>query len=234
MPQKVLVVDVGGTHLKILASGQKTPRKIASGPKMTADRMCRWVKKAARDWSYNVASIGYPGPVVHGRPLREPHNLGKGWVAFNYTRALGRPVKLINDAAMQAIGSYQGGRMLFLGLGTGLGSAMIVDGIVQPMELAHLPYKGKKTYEDYLGLRGLQRLGKKKWRRYVQQVVEELKEALNADYVVLGGGNAKKLKKLPPKTRLGANDKAFVGGYRLWSEGKGPKGITFSDAPFAR
>src|SRR6202158_2522847 len=182
MAQRVLVVDVGGTHLKILASGQQTPRKIASGPKMTARLMCNWVRKAASDWPHDVAAIGYPGPVVHGRPLHEPYNLGKGWVGFDYGQGLGCPVKIINDAAMQAIGSYQGGRMLFLGLGTGLGSAMIVNGIVQPMELAHLPYKGKNTYEDYLGLRGLQRMGKKKWRRDVGGIIEELETALNADY----------------------------------------------------
>jgi polyphosphate glucokinase len=217
MAHKVLVVDVGGTHLKILASGQKTPRKIVSGPKMTARLMCNWVRKAASDWTYDVAAIGYPGPVVHGRPVREPYNLGKGWVAFDYGKALGCRVKLVNDAAMQALGSYRGGRMLFLGLGTGLGSAMIVDGVVEPMELAHLPYKHGKTYEDYLGLRGLQRMGKKKWRGYVARVVEELQAALSVDYVVLGGGNAKKIKTLPPNARLGANANAFLGGYRLWS-----------------
>ena len=217
MPYKILVVDVGGTHLKILASGQRTPRKIDSGPKMTAKKMAAWVKTAAQDWSYDVASIGYPGPVVHNKPLREPHNLGKGWVAFNYAKALGCPVKIINDAAMQALGSYKGGRMLFLGLGTGLGSAMVVDGIVEPMELAHLPYKHGKTYEDYLGVRGLQHMGKKKWRRHVASVVKELTAAMEPDYIVLGGGNAQKLRKLPPKTRLGTNENAFTGGSRLWS-----------------
>jgi polyphosphate glucokinase len=215
--QKVLVVDVGGTHLKILASGQQTPRKIESGQKMTARRMCDWVRRAASDWQYDVATIGYPGPVVHGNPVHEPYNLGKGWVGFDYSKGLGCPVKVINDAAMQAVGSYQGGRMLFLGLGTGFGSAMIVDGVVEPMELAHLPYRNGKTYEDYLGLRGLKRLGKKKWRRYVTRVVNELRTALNADYVVLGGGNVKKIKTLPPKARRGANGNAFIGGYRLWS-----------------
>lgn len=227
MAQKVLVVDVGGTHLKILASGHETPRKIDSGPEMTAGHMCTAVKAAAKDWSYDVASIGYPGLVVHGRPLHEPYNLGKGWVGFDYRNGLGCPVKIINDAAMQAIGSYEGGRLLFLGLGTGLGSAMIVDGIVQPMELAHLPYKGKKTYEDYLGLRGLQRMGKKKWRRYVERIVDELRNALNADYVILGGGNVKKMKTLPPKTRLGANENAFKGGYRLWSKKQSPASALF-------
>ncbi|MFZ0861455.1 MAG: ROK family protein [Candidatus Sulfotelmatobacter sp.] len=217
MAHKVLAVDVGGTHVKILASGQKTPRKVASGCKMTARRMCKWVRKAASDWSYDVAAIGYPGPVVHGKPIHEPYNLGKGWVGFDYEKGLGCRVKVINDAAMQALGSYKGDRMLFLGLGTGLGSAMIVDGIVEPMELAHLPYKQGKTYEDYLGLRGLKRMGKKKWRRYVDRIVKELQAALSADYVVLGGGNAKKIKKLPPKTLLGTNRNAFLGGYRLWS-----------------
>jgi polyphosphate glucokinase len=217
MGQKVLVVDVGGTHVKILASGQKTGRKIDSGPKMTAQMMCNWVRKAASDWPHDVAAIGYPGPVVHGKPVREPYNLGEGWVGFDYAKGLGCPVKVVNDAAMQALGSYQGGRMLFLGLGTGLGSAMVVDSIVEPMELAHLPYKNGKTYEDYLGLRGLERMGKKKWRSYVTRIVEELQTALNADYVVLGGGNVKKIKTLPPKTRLGANGNAFIGGYRLWS-----------------
>jgi polyphosphate glucokinase len=218
MIHKILVVDVGGTHIKILATGQKAPRKVDSGPKMTARKMCAWIRGAARDWPHDVVSIGYPGPVVHGRPVREPYNLAKGWLGFDFRKALGCPVRIINDAAMQALGSYQGGRMLFLGLGTGLGSAMIVDGAVEPMELAHLPYKHGKTYEDYLGLRGLERLGKKKWRRSVACVVEELRAAMNADYVVLGGGNAKKVKTLPAKTRLGKNNNAFLGGYRLWAE----------------
>lgn len=229
MAQRILVVDVGGTHLKILASGQHTPRKIASGPKMTARLMCNWVRKAASDWHYEVATIGYPGPVVHGRPVHEPYNLGKGWVGFDYAKGLGCPVKVINDAAVQAVGSYEGGRMLFLGLGTGLGSAMIVGGIVEPMELAHLPYKKGKTYEDYLGLRGLERMGKKKWRQYVARIVEELQTALNADYVVLGGGNVKKIKTLPPKTRLGANGNAFIGGYRLWSAKQGAGSSVFAE-----
>ncbi|GAC1624843.1 MAG: ROK family protein [Candidatus Acidiferrum sp.] len=217
MPHKILVVDIGGTHLKILATGHRTPLKVASGPTMTAKRMAEWVNSAAKEWSYDVATIGYPAPVVHNKPLIEPHNLAKGWVGFDYRKAFGCPLKIVNDAAMQALGSYEGGRMLFLGLGTGLGSAMVVDGIVQPMEIAHLPYKNGKTYEDYLGLRGLDRMGKKKWRRYVTQIVEELRTAMNADYIVLGGGNVKKLKTLPPKTRMGSNENAFVGGYRVWS-----------------
>lgn len=213
---KVLVIDVGGTHVKVLATGQQVERKIVSGPTMTAAKMVRDVKRATKDWDYDAVSMGYPGPVVHGHPLREPFNLGGGWMGFDFSKAFGRPVKVINDAAMQALGSYQGGRMLFLGLGTGLGSAMIIDGILEPMELAHLPYKKGKTYEDYVGIRGLERLGKKKWQRHVADVVEQLKSALEADYVVLGGGNSRKITKLPPGARLGDNANAFVGGFRLW------------------
>jgi predicted NBD/HSP70 family sugar kinase len=212
---KILVIDVGGTHVKVLATGHPEPREIPSGTIMTAGLMAQQVKRLTKDWGYEVVSIGYPGPVVHGRPLREPYNLGPGWVGFDFRKAFGCPVKIVNDAAMQALGSYEGGRMLFLGLGTGLGSAMIFDGIIEPMELAHLPYK-KKTYEDYLGLRGLERLGKKKWRRHVAEAVESLRAALQAEYVVLGGGNAKKLKNLPPNTRPGDNRNAFLGGFRLW------------------
>lgn len=220
--KKVLVIDVGGTHIKMLASGQKVPLKIPSGPTMTARKMVRLVKKTVRGWEFDCISMGYPGPVIHGHPLREPHNLGGGWVGFDFRKALGHPIKIINDAAMQALGSYKGGRMLFLGLGTGLGAAMIVDGVLQPMELAHLVYKHGKSYEDYLGLRGLERLGKKKWRRYVAKIVKALKDALEADYIVLGGGNSKKLKKLPPDARLGANANAFRGGFLLWKASKPP------------
>jgi polyphosphate glucokinase len=215
---KVLVLDVGGTNIKVQATGQKQPRKIPSGPDMTAKDMVRDVKAATRDWKYDRVSIGYPGPVTAGHPVREPVNLGGGWVGFNYKKALGCPVRIVNDAAMQALGSYHGGRMLFLGLGTGLGSAMIVDGILEPMELAHLPYKHGKTYEEYLGLRGLKRLGKKKWRKEVFKITEQLIGALQADYVVLGGGNAKKLKKLPPGARMGRNENAILGGFRLWAK----------------
>jgi len=214
--KKVLVIDVGGTHVKVLATGHKNEIKIASGPKMTAADMIRAVKNATAGWEYNAVSIGYPGPVVHGRPLLEPHNLGGGWVRFNFEHTFGCPVKLVNDAVMQAVGSYEGGRMLFLGLGTGLGSAMIVDGIAEPMELAHLPYKKHGTYEDYVGERALERFGKKKWRREVADVIERLKAALEPDYVVLGGGNARLLKKLPPGCRWGDNLNAFRGGFRLW------------------
>jgi polyphosphate glucokinase len=220
--KKILVVDVGGTHIKVLATGRKEPVKIPSGPKMTPKKMVKEVREATKDWNYSVVSIGYPGPVVHGHPLSEPHNLGGGWVGFDFRKAFGRPVKIVNDAAMQALGIYRGGRMLFLGLGTGLGSAMIVDGVLEPMEVAHLPYKKGRTFEDYLGIRGLKRLGKKKWRRYVARVAEQLKSALEADYVVLGGGNAKLLKTLPPGCRLGDNSTAFTGGFRLWNK---PNGI---------
>ena len=215
-PPKVMVIDVGGTHVKILATGQAQELRIDSGSEMTAKAMVRQVKRQASDWEYAAVSIGYPGPVVHGHPLREPYNLGPGWIGFNFRKAFGCPVKIINDAAMQAIGSYEGRRMLFLGLGTGLGSAMIVDNILEPMELAHLPYR-KRTYEDYLGERGLKRMGEKKWRRHVGEVVEALRDALEADYVVVGGGNATLLKKLPPKTRMGDNQNAFLGGFRLWA-----------------
>jgi polyphosphate glucokinase len=218
---RVLAVDVGGTHVKVLATGQSERREIPSGPKMTASEMVRQVKRLVGDWQYDLVSIGYPGPVLHGHPVGEPFNLGGGWTGFDFRKAFGCPVKLINDAAMQALGSYEGGRMLFLGLGTGLGSAMIVDGILEPMELAHLPYKKGKTYEEWLGERALKRLGKKKWRRRVAEIVEALRAALEVEYVVLGGGNARHLKELPPNTRLGDNNNAFLGGFRLWKEREG-------------
>ena len=214
--KKILVIDVGGTHVKALATGQKEPVKIPSGSSMTPKKMVKEVRAATKDWDYDAVSIGYPGPVVHGHPLGEPHNLGSGWVGFDFREAFGRPVKIVNDAAMQALGIYRGGRMLFLGLGTGLGSAMIVDGVLEPMEVAHLPYKKGRTYEDYLGIRGLKRMGKKKWRRRVAEIAEQLKAALEADYVVLGGGNSKLLKTLPPGCRRGDNATAFTGGFRLW------------------
>jgi len=214
---KVLVVDVGGTHVKILATGHRAHRVFPSGPAMTPEQMVSGVQKLAQDWKYDVVSIGYPGPVCNGKPVVEPRNLGAGWVGFDFQTAFQRPVKLINDAAMQALGSYKGGKSLFLGLGTGLGSAFIVDGIVEPMELAHLPYK-KGTFEDYVGLRGLQKHGTKKWRHDVADVVARLTAALEPDDVVLGGGNAKRLKELPPGSRLGENANAFLGGFRLWEE----------------
>jgi len=216
--QAVLVIDLGGTNVKVLATGQKEPRRYPSGPAMTPRRMVRVVKKLVREWKFDCVSLGFPGPIINECPLREPHNLGRGWMGFDFGKAFGCPVKVINDAAMQALGSYKGGRMLFLGLGTGLGAAMIVDGQLEPMELAHLTYKDGKTYEDYLGLRGLERSGKKRWRRHVATVVKKLKIALKADYVVLGGGNSKKLKKLPLGTRLGSNACAFLGGFRMWQK----------------
>ena len=215
---KILVIDIGGTHVKVIANGHKKPVLIPSGPDLTPKKMVAAVRQAMAGWDYSAVSIGYPGPVVHGRPVNDPHNLGRGWVGFDFKKAFGCPVKVINDAAMQAFGSYRGGRMLFLGLGTGLGSALIVDGILEPMELAHLPYKKGRTYEDYVGLAGLKRLGKRKWRRHVADVVQQLKTALQADYVVLGGGNAKLFKRPPPGTRLGDNANAFRGGYRLWQK----------------
>jgi polyphosphate glucokinase len=213
----VLVVDVGGTHVKILATGQKAHRQFDSGPKLTPQRMVAAVRKLASDWKYDHVTIGYPGPVLNGRPILEPPNLGKGWVGFSFRAAFKRPVKIVNDAAMQALGSYSGGKMLFLGLGTGLGSALIVDGIVEPMELGHLPYK-KATFEDYVGVRGLEAHGHRKWNRYVVDIVKRLTAALEPDYVVLGGGNVKHLKLLPDGCKAGDNANAFVGGFRLWKK----------------
>jgi predicted NBD/HSP70 family sugar kinase len=216
---RVLVIDVGGTHVKVLATGRKAPVKIPSGPRMTARRMVRAVLTATADWSYDAVSIGYPGVVMHGRIITEPWNLGRGWSGFDFEKAFGRPVKVINDAAMQALGSYKGGHMLFLGFGTGLGSALIVDGILEPMELAHLPYKKGRSYEDYVGDAGRKRAGRKKWARHVLDVIAQLKNALEADAVVLGGGNARRLKQveLPRGVRIGSNDNAFAGGFRLWA-----------------
>jgi polyphosphate glucokinase len=214
---KVLVIDVGGTHVKILATAQSTPRRFPSGIKMTPQQMVSGVKQLAGTWKYDAVSIGYPGPVIHGRPVAEPHNLAPGWVGFDFHAAFRRPVKLINDAAMQALGSYKHGKMLFLGLGTGLGSAVIADGVLEPMELGHLPYK-KGTYESYVGEQGLERCGKKKWQRNVMDVVAILIAALEPDDVVLGGGNVKKLKKLPPHCRAGNNANAFRGGLLLWDK----------------
>jgi len=216
VPIKILAIDVGGTHIKVLATGRRKSLEIRSGPKMTAAEMVRQVRQGTTGWRYTVVSIGYPGPVLHGKPVSEPSNLGGGWVGFDFVKAFGCPVRLINDAAMQALGSYQGGRMLFLGLGTGLGSALIVDGVLEPMELAHLPYKTGQTYEDRVGKAALARFGKKKWRRNVAEVVTRLQAALEPDDVVLGGGNAKLLQTLPKGARLGSNANAFVGGYRLW------------------
>src|ERR1700736_893593 len=202
---KVLAVDVGGSHVKILASGQKQKREIVSGPRMTARQMVSRVKKLSEGWAYEVVSVGFPGPVLHNRPVAEPYNLGLGWMGFDFASAFDLPVRVVNDAAMQALGSYEGGKMLFLGLGTGLGSTMIVNGIVEPMELGHLPYK-KGTYEDYVGHAGLERNGKNKWRRHVADIVARFIAALEPDDTVIGGGNVKKLDALPPGTRAGENE----------------------------
>src|SRR2546425_8549539 len=207
---RVLVVDVGGTCVKVLATVEKAPREFASGPTLTAEQMVAGVRTAAAGWKYDAVSIGYPGPVLHGRPVAEPHNLGPGWVGFDYRTAFERPVKLVNDAAMQARGSYQGGKMLFLGLGTGLGSTMIVEGIVEPMELGHLPYRDG-TFEDYVGQRGLLKHGLAQWRRDVEDVVRRLITAFEPEDVVLGGGNVHQLETLPPGCRAGDNANAVLG-----------------------
>jgi polyphosphate glucokinase len=216
----VLAVDIGGTNVKILASGEKEPRKFPSGPHLTPREMVAGVKKLARGWKFDAVSMGYPGMVIHNHPVAEPRNLGRGWIGFDYRAAFGKPVKIVNDASMQALGSYKGGKMLFLGLGTGLGSTVIADGVVEPMELAHLPYR-KGTYEDYVGVRGLKKRGKKKWRSHVNKVVAQLTAALEPDDIVLGGGNVKKLKSLPSGCRQGNNANAFLGGFRLWEDKKG-------------
>ena len=213
----ILVVDVGGTRIKMLATGQEAPRAFLSGPAFTPQQMVSSVRQTAGDWNYDVVSIGFPGPVVYGRPVAEPRNLGPGWVGFDYEGAFGCPVKLMNDAAMQALGSYEGGRMFFLGLGTGVGTALIVEGAVQPMELGHLLYK-KGTYEDYLGKRGLERLGPKKWQEHVFGFIARLTTALQLDDMVIGGGNVRKLKEMPPRCRRGNNDNAFLGGFLMWEE----------------
>jgi predicted NBD/HSP70 family sugar kinase len=212
----ILVVDVGGTNIKIGTSSRKMPVKVPSGRSMTASKMAAAVLAAVEGWNYDAVSIGYPGPVRNGRPAQDPPNLKAGWMRFNFRKAFGAPVKIVNDAAMQALGAYAGGRMLFLGLGTGLGSALVADGVLMPLELAHLPYRHGRTYEDYVGVRGYRRLGRRKWARHVHQVIALLKAGLQADYVVLGGGQTKKLKTLPRGVRVGTNQDAIVGGRRLW------------------
>lgn len=212
----ILAVDIGGTRVKCLATGASEPKQFISGSSMTPEQMVSKVRRLAESWRYSVVSIGYPGVVLHGKLAREPHNLAGGWVEFDFEAAFGCPIKLINDAAMQALGSYEQGKMLFLGLGTGLGSALVIDGVVQGLELAHLPFKKGRTYEDYLGARGFERLGKDKWSRSVEEVVELFRAAFIPDEIVLGGGNAKKLKRLRPDTRLADNSNAFIGGFRLW------------------
>lgn len=215
---RILTVDIGGTHVKFETSGRSERREFKSGPNLSAKRMVSEVKRRTSDWSYDVVSIGYPGMVVRNRVVAEPCNLGRGWTDFDFEKMFGCPVKIINDAAMQALGSYRRGKMLFLGLGTGLGTTMIVDGVIEPMELAHLPYRNGKTFEDYVGAAGLKRLGKKKWRKHVADVIKRLMAALEPEYVVLGGGNVDNLGKLPPRVRKGDNDNAFTGGYKLWSK----------------
>jgi polyphosphate glucokinase len=222
---KVLVIDIGGTHVKVASTDIRVPIKIPSGPTMDAAQMAGDVLAATKGWTYDCISIGYPGPVTHDRPLREPHNLAAGWIDFPYQKAFGKPIRFINDAAMQALGGYAGGRMLFLGTGTGLGSAMIFDGVVIPLELAHLPYKKGKTYEEYAGLAGLERQGKKRWRKSVLDIIERLQAALVCDSVLVGGGNAKLLKDLPSHVVLGANSNAIDGGLKLWED------ATRSDSP---
>jgi predicted NBD/HSP70 family sugar kinase len=214
--KQILVIDIGGTNIKVGTAGRKAPLKIPSGKTMTARRMAAAVREATAGWKYDAVSIGYPGAVRGGKPAHEPHNLGRGWMRFDYEKAFGVPVKMVNDAAMQALGAYTGGRMLFLGLGTGLGSALVAEGLLMPMELAHLPYKDDGTYEDYVGLRGMVRLGRRKWTRHVHLAVELLQAGLQADYVVLGGGQTKKLKSLPRGVRTSDNRAAIRGGLRLW------------------
>ena len=225
---KVLVVDIGGTKVKVLAAGLGR-EAFDSGPKLTPKRMVSRVRKLTAHWEYDAISIGYPGPVLRDRVVEEPWNLGKGWVGFNFESGFRRPVKVVNDAALQALGSYEGGNMLFLGLGTGLGSALIVDGTLVPMELSHLPYK-KATFEDYLGVRGLNKYGKQKWRHYVADAVERLMNALQPEDVVLGGGNVHKLKQLPTRCRAGDNGNALLGGLRLWN-GQSPSDAEIGKAP---
>jgi polyphosphate glucokinase len=212
---KILVIDIGGTNVKMLASGKETPRKFPSGPKMTPEQMVDGVLSATKDWDYEAVSIGFPGPILCGQPMTEPVNLGPGWMGFDFEAAFRLPVRVVNDAGMQALGSYQGGKMLFLGLGTGLGAAVIMDGNLEALELGRFYYK-KHTLEHYLGNRALKRQGRKKWRCHVEEVVERLVAALKPDDVVLGGGNVKKLIRLPPGTRAGDNANAFLGGFRLW------------------
>jgi polyphosphate glucokinase len=214
---KILVIDIGGTNVKMLASGQDTPRKFPSGPEMTPERMVEGVLSATKDWEYDAITIGFPAPILCSQPMTEPVNLGPGWMGFDFGAAFRLPVKVINDAAIQALGSYQGGKMLFLGLGTGLGAAVIMDGVLEPLELGRFHYK-KHTLEYYVGNQALKRQGRKKWQRCVEDVVERLVAALKPDDIVLGGGNAKKLRPLPSGTRLGDNANAMLGGFRLWEE----------------
>lgn len=217
---KVLAIDIGGSHVKIRSSAGGEERKAESGKKMTAAAMVAAVKDMAKGLDYEVIAIGFPGPVVHGKPIAEPANLGTGWVGYDYHGAFGRPVRIVNDALMQALGSYQGGRMLFLGLGTGLGAAMIIENVAQPMEIAHLPFRKGKTYEHYVSEAYREKHGTKVWKKRVAGIVEKLTAAMEPDYVVIGGGNVDRLDELPPKCRRGDNTLAFEGGFRLWKDEK--------------
>jgi polyphosphate glucokinase len=226
---KVLVIDIGGTNVKMLAAGKEAPRKFPSGTELTPEKMVAGVLAATEDWDYNAISMGYPGPVMCGQPIAEPANLGRGWLGFDFEAAFHYPVKTVNDAAMQAVGSYEGGKMLFLGLGTGLGAAVVMAGSFEALEIGRFYYR-KRTLEYYVGARGLKRQGRKKWQRDVEAIVEGLRAALRPDDVVIGGGNVKKLKPLPPHTRPGNNANAFLGGFRLW-QGEGDRPQSFSVEP---
>ncbi len=231
---KILVIDIGGNNVKMLASGQTEPRKFPSGPKLTPAKMVAGVKKLAADWEYDAVSIGIPGPVLLGQLILDPANLGPGWVGFDFGRAFGKPVKIINDAAMQALGSYKGGKLLFFGLGTGLGTAMVINGVAESREVAHLHYKKGRTLEDYVGVHARKRLSKKKWRQHVDRIVSFFVERVHADDIVLGGGEVKNLKKLPKRCRAGDNANAFIGGFRLWEETQGqekPRGKVLKIVP---
>jgi polyphosphate glucokinase len=216
----VLSVDVGGSHVKALTSNETERRRFKSGASLTAEQMVAGVLEVVEGWPFDVVSVGIPSPVRGGKVVSEPINLGEGWVGFDYEGAFGKPTKVVNDAVMQAIGSYEGGRMLFLGFGTGLGSALIAEGVIEPLELGHLPFR-KKTFEDYVGERGLEKLGKKKWKEAVFETVERLRAAMEPDEVVLGGGGVQELDELPPGCRRGANENAFLGGFRLWDPDSG-------------
>jgi polyphosphate glucokinase len=222
LPRRILVVDVGGSHVKFRIGPRGAISRFDSGPKMTAEQMAEGVTNKVSRSQYDAVSIGYPGLVFHNHITADPHNLGEGWVGFDFAERFGKPVRLINDATMQAMGSYAGGRMLFLGLGTGLGSTLIADGVIEPMELGHMPYRNGRSYEDYVGERGRLRLGTKKWRKVVRSVVDQLSKVLEVDYVIVGGGNAKRLKDLLQNERLGDNNNAFAGGLRLWESSGHP------------
>jgi polyphosphate glucokinase len=230
-PRRILVIDVGGSHVKLRVGNRGKTQKFVSASKMSAADMVKAVRKLTAGVKYDAVSIGYPGLVIRGRIAADPFNLGHGWLGFDFEAAFGKPVRIINDAAMQAVGSYTGGRMLFLGLGTGLGATLILDGTIEPMELGHMPYKHGRSYEDYVGAHGLERLGPKKWRKVVYEVIEQFKTAFEVDYVVLGGGNAERLKTIPKDARLGDNSNAMTGGLLLWQESDGPLVLSSDSRP---